>query len=65
MIREFINPLAGLKLFPSRIFKFLIICVDGRREIACCCISVVDLVAFMIMIQKGIILMIASRIHTT
>ena len=36
MIREFIKPLAGLKLLPSKMAKFFIIYVEGKSEIACC-----------------------------
>jgi hypothetical protein len=58
------NPVSGLKLLPVSTARFFSIYVDGRRDTACCWISVVDLVAFISMIQKGRILKMARKMQT-
>ena len=61
IIMELIKPFTGSKLFPVKIIKFLIRWVDGIREIACCWISVVLLVALIIIIRNGITLRMVRK----
>ena len=61
MMAEFIKPRKGLKDLPETAAQLLFRKVEGIREMACCWISKVLLVAFTNMIQKGRML-IAVRI---
>ena len=64
-ISEFIKPRNGLKLLPSSSFRLSKKWVEGSSATACCWISTVERVAFTSMIQKGITLSNARKMHTT
>ena len=53
IVSEFPKPTAGLKDFPTRIFRLLKKYDDGMIETACCWICVVDLVEFTIITTNG------------